>query len=423
MRKRVVKSVLFLVVIFSLFTVISCVDEEIPTKDDEQSVTDQEMVDEVVVDNEVVDETVVDEEADETVVDEEVDTEVSDEDSIVKNKIKLEVYSNGWGNLLDTLWMDEEGEVIIEVNEEEPYSGDTPEYFIYASRDGFYTEYYYCSFGDTINVDLDPIEESKFNGVFFMVQSYFGPTYLAGETVTINDKDGKVAEIITDDQGRFAVELENGDYTAVFSDMDGAYYNEGFKVDGNYHDFKVIAEVQAAKPNIYLYPEKKMDIEVKVGFPVGGRVIESIPEYGTGWNVNIEPDGKIDDKYTFLFYESMQPDLAQYKSGWVIKKKNLEAFFRVNLAETGFVGQEIEDFIEWWIPRLTDSELYAIYPQYNKELSGMVTLDFSVIPDNLIRLIYSVRPVKEDNLNISIPVIPEFSRSGFTVLEWGLILK
>lgn len=80
------------------------------------------------------------------------------------------------------------------------------------------------------------------------------------------------------------------------------------------------------KPNIYLYPEKKTDIDLSISFPLGGNVYKSIPEYGNGWSVTVEPDGTIDGKYGYLFYESTHPDHYQYGKGWVVKKENLENF-------------------------------------------------------------------------------------------------
>jgi hypothetical protein len=177
------------------------------------------------------------------------------------------------------------------------------------------------------------------------------------------------------------------------------------------------------KPNIYLYPEETTELDVNIVFPHGGRVIASDPEYGDGWRVTVEPNGIIDGQYEFLFYESLQPDYGQYEAGWVVAQDQLEDFFRNNMALTGFNQKEIDDFIEYWIPRLTEYPYYAIYPQYNDELEEMIKLEFSEQPANLIRLIYSVRGLETGNLTLDEAVIPAFNRDGFTVAEWGVILK
>ena len=42
------------------------------------------------------------------------------------------------------------------------------------------------------------------------------------------------------------------------------------------------------------------------------------------------------------------------------------------MAQTGFNQKEIDDFMEYWIPLLTDHPYYAIYPQYNEQLEEMI---------------------------------------------------
>lgn len=83
-------------------------------------------------------------------------------------------------------------------------------------------------------------------------------------------------------------------------------------------------EPVAYKPNIYLYPEENKELEVRLNFSKGGKVIESIPKYGEGWSVRVNKTGKIDSKYDYLFYESEQPNHWQYDTGWEIEKKELK---------------------------------------------------------------------------------------------------
>ena len=182
-------------------------------------------------------------------------------------------------------------------------------------------------------------------------------------------------------------------------------------------------EVPVRKPNIYFYPEETIELDVNVVFPHGGLITTSIPDYNNGWHITVEPSGIIDGQYEFLFYETSQPNYGQYEAGWIVAQEQLEDFFRNNMSQTGFNQKEIDDFIEYWIPRLTEYPYYAIYPQYNDELEEMIKLEFSEQPANLIRLIYSVRGLETDKLSIQEPVIPLFARDGFTVAEWGVILK
>ncbi len=345
----------------------------------------------------------------------------------VATGISLEVYSDGWGNLLDTLTMDTEGTITINVPEENPYDGQTPSYFIYETADGFFTNATYAVFGDTITVDLDPVmPDNLINGRIFMVQYYFGPTALSNTAITVVDTNNAlIGCFTTDGTGRFVINMPAGDYKFQFTDMDMALYDEAVTTTGpgDYLDLRIPAQAQMAKPNIYLYPTETTTVSVTLGFPQGGFITTSIPEYGDGWQVTVTPDGIIDGQYGYLFYEAQQADHYQYAEGWTVAKEELESFFRGNLAAYGFVGREIEDFIAWWIPRLTDGLCYDIYPQTRVEIDPFVTLDIVPAPDTLQRLFYATRPTGDCNEHLAAPVIAPFIRDGFTALEWGVILK
>lgn len=177
------------------------------------------------------------------------------------------------------------------------------------------------------------------------------------------------------------------------------------------------------KPNIYIYPETLTVLNVKVLFPLGGSVISSEPLYNNGWSVTVEPSGRINNAYNYLFYESENPDLCQYNSGWLVKQTDLAAFFSENLIATGFSQREINDFLDYWIPILNSDPFYIIYPQYKTDIDKMIQLEFSQQPDNILRLFYAIKGSKVENISLPPPLIPKFERSGFVVTEWGVILK
>ena len=173
------------------------------------------------------------------------------------------------------------------------------------------------------------------------------------------------------------------------------------------------------KPNVYLYPTAPLQLQLEVTFPQGGQITKSVPEYGSGWDVFVQPDGLIDYRYDYLFYESTQLSQFQHTHGWCVEKADLETFFRSNMALYQFNKNEINDFVKYWVPRLNFSEYYNIYPQTNSIIDDAIKLKFSVQPDNIIRLFYGIFPT--DNYE-SLPAltIPDFKREGFVVTEWGV---
>jgi len=345
----------------------------------------------------------------------------------VATNISLAVYSNGWGNLLDTLSLGTEGTITLSVPEETPYNGETPSYFIYETADGFFTNATYAVFGDTITIDLDPVmPDNLINGRIFMVQTFFGPTALANTAITVVDtNDALIGCFTTDGTGRFVINLPSGDYRFQFRDMDMALYDEAVSTTGggDYLDLRIMAAAQADKPNIYLYPVVPTAVSVTLGFPLGGFVTTSIPEYGNGWQVMATPDGTIDSLYGYLFYEAQHPDLYQYARGWTVAKGELEDFFQCNLTAYGFIGREIMDFVEWWIPRINDGPCYDIFPQTATQIDMLITLNITPPPDSLQRLFYAVRATNDCDAHLDTPVIIPFLRNGFTALEWGVVLR
>ena len=171
-------------------------------------------------------------------------------------------------------------------------------------------------------------------------------------------------------------------------------------------------------PYIYLYPETQTDISVELGLVPSGQIIESEPPYNNGWNVNVLPDGTIDGNFEYLYYESLQSVPLDYRHGWVLDGNDLENELLNLLASFGFAEKEIDDFIEFWIPKLGNADYYSVYPQ---DVESFVTLNISPQPDNILRVLLLIIPLA-NKINIPFPPKPKaFIRNGFAVAEWGVI--
>ncbi len=177
------------------------------------------------------------------------------------------------------------------------------------------------------------------------------------------------------------------------------------------------------KPNLYIYPKDTLNLSIEIAFPNGGEILESIPEYNDSWNVVVNPNGKIDNIYYYLYYECKIPKLTQKEYGWLIKNEKLKEFFEDNMKTSGFNQREINDFIEYWIPVFTDFEYYEIYPQFNETLKNMIEVKFSVAPDNFYRLHYLVIGRNDSKLNLIPPHVEVAKREKYFSVEWGVILE
>ncbi|MCP4704328.1 MAG: hypothetical protein GY865_06940 [candidate division Zixibacteria bacterium] len=323
--------------------------------------------------------------------------------------------------LLDSVEMATEGEITIDIEEADPYT-DPPKYFIYAEADGFYTELYYCNKGGSITVDLDAIPEleNSITGVLFYAPANSRDEYYAGDTIVLTGPN-KSLITMTDSQGRYGVgNLDLGTYilTDGYSLMPAFYIQQINNAVTDYMSALFYEPTLDRAPYIYLYPETQTDISVELGLVPGGEIVESEPPYNNGWNVNVTPDGTIDNNYEFLYYESLQPVPLDYRFGWVLDGTDLENELRNLLSNIGFIENEIDDFIEFWIHILGDADFYAVYPQ---DVESFVTLNITPQPDNILRTLLLIRPLS-NKINIpSPPESDEFIRDGFTVAEWGVI--
>ena len=93
------------------------------------------------------------------------------------------------------------------------------------------------------------------------------------------------------------------------------------------------------------------------------------------------------------------------------------------MTDYGFNEREINDFIEYWIPRLNDYPLYSIYPQTKSIIDDVIQLDFSKQPENILRLFYVIKGQNQLQEKLTEPTIDSFVRKGYFVTEWGVILK
>ena len=181
---------------------------------------------------------------------------------------------------------------------------------------------------------------------------------------------------------------------------------------------------RAHKPVIYLYPESRTEVNVKL--ELDGKLTVTYPDYdlSEGWTVTAEPDGTLTDKkgrqYSYLYWEgdiSIKPDLS---TGFCVKGEDTAKFLETALAELGLNDKEADDFITYWLPEMMGNK-YNVITFQTKAYEDVASLNVSPKPDTVIRvnmLWYasdrqvSIRPQNLKSVNPS-------ERKGFTVVEWG----
>lgn len=188
------------------------------------------------------------------------------------------------------------------------------------------------------------------------------------------------------------------------------------------HDtFKIPAE--CGKPVIYLYPTKETTVNVKVSID---RMTESIPPYPTdGWTVKASPNGKLvnltdNQVYPYLFWEGQSDKGLNVRQGFVIEKTEVKSFLKTSLAKMGLNEQESKDFIEFWLPRMTDGKEKYVLISFigTRDFNKIAPLAINPSPDTLIRVFMYYQPLAR-KISIEPQQLNSIPRRGFTVIEWG----
>lgn len=247
----------------------------------------------------------------------------------------------------------------------------------------------------SISIAIDEIYEDYFSGTLYnngaisvKVNSSLPSEYCVGDVVVV----------VTDD-------LEDNECTALSIEPDES----------------ALLHSVLQKPVIYFYPEQSTDISVKLH--LNGTIMHTYPEYEDGWNVTAMPDGSLSDdlgnRYKYLFWDGMFKEDVKFdmSSGYCIKGCETEDFLNDKLEYLGLNDEELEEFMEYWLPQMQDNE-YNIITFQTDVYTDNAALDINPAPDTLIRVFMVFKP-SADYIEMPKPDLVEGVREGFTVVEWG----
>ena len=191
----------------------------------------------------------------------------------------------------------------------------------------------------------------------------------------------------------------------------------------------ILSPAECGKPVIYLYPTRPTEVQIQVKPNRGLTITEPQYKPGQGWQVLAQPDGQLivdEQTYPYLFWEGSSDINYQQPTylGWVVSRSELSEFFDDKLRRLGLIEKEITDFKEFWIPEMTKNNkpYYFITFLSKRLIDRLAPLTIKPQPDTVIRVMMDYReldqPEKATGLPLSAP-----SRRGFTVVEWGGMLK
>ncbi|MCD4820145.1 MAG: hypothetical protein K8S23_15790 [Candidatus Cloacimonetes bacterium] len=272
----------------------------------------------------------------------------------------------------------------------------------------------------------------------FTIESYYEGVDTDSINVVLQRRSGEnfipVDSLITDDSeefqfqnvntGNYLISIEKTTFVpfeesviSIFND-----YTMPF-VDGNnaYTEVLSFEPIADEKPAIYIYPEQPSQYKVKLDLKKGVSLTKSIPEYNAGWDVFIDKDGKIDNKYDYLFYECVQFDKSKFNYGYCFSADRMVTSLKKILKEIGLNEIESKDFIEYWGNRFTSYPYYKVYPLLDNEINKYVELKIIPEPESVLRvwLFFEGIHTREE---LKTPKYNRFDRKKSSVVEWGGVM-
>ena len=179
------------------------------------------------------------------------------------------------------------------------------------------------------------------------------------------------------------------------------------------------------KPIIYIYPEKEIEVEVKLGRPEN--LTATYPKYenNQGWKVLAKPNGELTDLKTgrnlyALYWEGKKNKNVDnnFKEGFIVEGENTAKFLEEKLSILGLNERETEEFIIYWLPQMEGNKYNYIRFESKEEVNENMPLEVNPKPETLIRVMMEWKGLNE-KIEIKEQELEKVQREGYTIVEWG----
>ena len=210
--------------------------------------------------------------------------------------------------------------------------------------------------------------------------------------------------------------------TLYFIELDKSYVENNIvinvsTVNSNHGDPNV-----SYKPIIYIYPDKEMDVNVKLLYKE--LLTVSYPKYENGWNIYAYENGTLIDKNTnrelyALYYESNNSvKFKVEEDGFVVRGSDAASFLEEKLEILGLNSREINEFIIYWLPQLESNKFNYIRFATSEEINQNMPLVIEPKPDNIIRVLMTFKGL-DSEIEVLEQQLTRVKRKGYSVVEWG----
>ena len=134
--------------------------------------------------------------------------------------------------------------------------------------------------------------------------------------------------------------------------------------------------------------------------------------------------GKTPQKFPYLYYESKIRDSAinKPKKGYVVEFEKMPKFYDEILPKLGLNKKEAFDFKDYWEKILPHSPYYFVGIMDENAIEKIEPLTISPKPSTIIRVRLYFEAL-DKFISVEQPVMEAKVRDGFTVAEWGGLVK
>lgn len=174
------------------------------------------------------------------------------------------------------------------------------------------------------------------------------------------------------------------------------------------------------KPMLYLYPPDTLDVTVTMGRPE--RVSVSYPALvNDAWKVRAHPGGDLVSKtsgkrYYGLFWEGYSWDAPISDTGFCLSREEFGTRMDSILELKGLNFREREEFITFWISRITQPFVAVRFPEQPFSQAFPVHI---LPPPELFLRVYATFDQRATPVDLIAPRLEGIHRPAWTAVEWG----
>lgn len=175
-----------------------------------------------------------------------------------------------------------------------------------------------------------------------------------------------------------------------------------------------------AKPVLYLYPKKK--INVTVSFEKPDLLETTYPKFNGKWEVVADKDSTLTDskgkEYYALYWDEKKVHTVDFKEGFYVERNQAIDFLENKLSYIGLTDREMNEFIMYWLPILEKNGKSLVYFELTEERESYNKLYINPKPTSMLRLVIHIKKV-DKKIDIKKQNLTKFKREGFVAVEWG----